>query len=266
MKEIDKSNVIREKLVRARKRPLAAYMDLTVGEAGFGYFILYESITSILGPMPGALGFLLRRLFYPRLLKSCGRGLILGRNVVLRHPRRVVLGDHVTIDDNCVIDGRGAGSEGIVLEDHVIINRNCMILAKAGPIIVGSRTSLGSNSSIVSMDRVELGAAVLTAGGCCLSAGSYRFDDAETAIMDQPVYAKGPIVIGAKSWLGTGVIVLDGVTVGEGAVIGAASLVNKAIPDGGIAFGIPAKVQRIRNAAPFVEEAVAAQAPQAKGD
>jgi len=266
LKEIEKSNVIRERLVRARQHPLAAYMDLTVGESGFGYFVLYELITSLLGPMPGALGFLLRRWFYPRLLKSCGRGLILGRNVVLRHPRNVVLGDNVTIDDYCVIDGRGAGREGIVFGDNVIINRNCMILAKAGPIVVGNRTSLGSNSSIVSMDRVELGEAVLTAGGCCLSAGSYRFDDVQTAIMDQPVYAKGPIVIGAKSWLGTGVIVLDGVTVGEGAVIGAASLVNKAIPDGGIAFGIPAKVRQIRGGTPSVEGAAAAKTAQGAGD
>ena len=65
--------------------------------------------------------------------------------------------------------------------------------------------------------------------------------------MDQGVYTKGPISIGDNSWLGTGVIVLDGVTIGNAAVIGAAAVVNKDIPPNAIAFGIPAKVKKNRN-------------------
>lgn len=247
LKLISKDNVIRERLSKARNNPLSSYIALTVGNPGLPYFLLYELLTSVLGPMPGALGFYLRRLSYPHLFRKTGKGLILGRNVVIRHPEKISIGDNVTIDDNCVIDGRGAGTEGIVIEDSVIINRNCMILAKAGPVFIGRRTSLGSNSSIVSMDGVVLGEAVLTAGNCAISAGSYRFDDPAIPIMDQQVFSNGPVSIGAKSWLGTGVVVLDGVKVGEAAVIGASSLVNRDIPDYATAFGVPAKVQRIRN-------------------
>lgn len=247
MKAISKDRVIRERLVEARRNPVGAYMSLTVGNSGLARLLLYELITGLLGPMPGAVGYYLRRISYPRLFRKTGKGLILGRNVVVRHPDKISLGDNVTIDDNCVIDGRGAGDEGIVIEDGVIVNRNCMILAKAGPIRLGRRTSLGSNSSIVSMDGVVLGEAVLTAGGCTISAGSYRFDNPKLPVMDQQVYTMGPISIGAKSWLGTGVIVLDGVTVGESAVIGAASLVNRDIPANALAFGVPAKVRQIRS-------------------
>jgi acetyltransferase-like isoleucine patch superfamily enzyme len=244
LKKIDSSNVIRNKLTRGRQSPLRTYIELTVGESTFLRFIFYEFITCVFGPMPGGLGFFLRKKFYPRIFKKAGRSLIIGRNVVFRHPDKIELGDNITIDDNCVIDGRGAGDNGVVFEDGVIINRNCMVLAKAGPIHIGNRTSVGSNSVIVSMDKVEIGNAVLTAAGCSISAGSYHFEDPEKPIMDQGLYTKGPIRIGEKSWLGTGVIVLDGVAIGAGAVVGAGALVNKDIPDRTVAIGVPARVHK----------------------
>ena len=81
-----------------------------------------------------------------------------------------------------LIDAKGAGpQDGFVIEDNVIINRNCMIQAKARTDSLGKRTSLGSNSVVVSLDGVELGEAVLTAGGCNISAGLYHFEDPEQA-------------------------------------------------------------------------------------
>lgn len=54
--------------------------------------------------------------------------------------------------------------------------------------------------------------------------------------------ATAPIVIGNKVWIGTNVTVLKGVTIGDGAVIAAGSLVNKDIPANCLAGGVPAKV------------------------
>lgn len=246
MKQINKTDIIRDKISKSQSSPLKVYRELTVGKTGFLKFLYYELVTFILGPMPGGLGFFLRKKFYPRLFRKVGRGLILGRNVVIRHPQNIIIGDFVTIDDNCLIDGRGAGESGLVFEDQVIINRNCMIQAKTGHIKLGKRTSIGSNSVIVSMSGVEIEEALLTAGNCYISAGVYAFDDLSVPIMDQMAYSKGPIKIGRNSWFGTGVTVLDGVTIGEGVVIGASSVVNKNIPDFAIAFGTPAKVYKIR--------------------
>ena len=245
MKEITKNNNIREKL-SGNQAPLKNYIDLTVGGTGFLNFIKYEFLTCLFGFIPGGIGYYLRKKFYPLLLKRTGNGLIIGRNVVIRHPSNIELGDNVTIDDNCVIDGRGAGPEGVILEDNVMINRNCMILAKAGHIRFGRRTSIGCNSVVVSMDGVELGEAVLIAGGCYISAGSYGFDDINEFVMDQKAYSAGPIRIGSGAWLGTRVTVLDGVSIGKGAIIGACALVNKNIPENAVAYGVPVKVVRIR--------------------
>ena len=245
MKEIDKSSVIRNKLAKSHSSPLKVYKELTIGNVKFSKFLYYEIVTSLFGLLPGGLGFFLRKKFYPKMFKKVGRGLIIGRNVTIRHPQNIIFGDFVTIDDNCILDGRGG--EGILFEDNVLINRNCMILAKAGSIIFGKRTSLGGNSAVVSMSGVELGEAVLTAGGCAISTGLYSFDDIDKPIMDQKVYSKGPIKIGDFSWIGTNVTIVDGVKIGKGVVIGALSLVNKDIEDYAIAVGIPAKVIRIRN-------------------
>ena len=246
MKEIDDSKIIRKKLVAASKSPFKTYKELTIGESSLLQFIIYEFLTSFLGPLPGGLGFFLRKKFYPCLFKKVGKGLILGRNVVIRHPGNIIIGNNVTIDDNCLIDARGAGNRGIVLEDNTIINRNCMIQAKAGPIHFAQRVSIGCNSVIVSMDGVQLEEAVLIAGGCSISAGSYHFDNAHKAVMDQGVYTVGPIIIGNKAWLGSNVTILDGVKIGSGAVIGAGAVVTKEVPANSVAVGVPARVVKTR--------------------
>ena len=53
-----------------------------------------------------------------------------------------------------------------------------------------------------------------------------------------------PIVIGNNVWIGMNVTVLKGVTIGDGAVVAAHSLVNKSVPPGTLVGGVPAKVIR----------------------
>ncbi len=53
-----------------------------------------------------------------------------------------------------------------------------------------------------------------------------------------------PVRIGKNCWLGAGVIVMPGVTIGDNTVIGAGSIVTRDIPSGVVAFGNPCRVQR----------------------
>ena len=59
-------------------------MDLTGGDEGLAHFALYEFLTPFPGTLPGDSGFLLRKKLYQRLFRHCGRGLIIGCNVVIR--------------------------------------------------------------------------------------------------------------------------------------------------------------------------------------
>jgi acetyltransferase-like isoleucine patch superfamily enzyme len=243
---IDKYKSMRQKLMQARSSPLRTYMDLTVGDAGLKAFVQYELMTFFVGTMSGGLGLLLRKKLYTALFRSTGRGLVVGRNVTIRHPHKIELGNNVAIDDYAVIDARGDESVGVRLADEVIINRNCMLKAKTGPISVGRYTNIGPNSVIVSQTGIEIGESVLIAGGCYINAGGYQTDDLSQPMVNRGVYSKGPIKIGDDVWISTGAIILDGVTVGSHAVVGAGAVVTQDIADYDIVAGIPARVIRSR--------------------
>ncbi|MDD2389435.1 MAG: acyltransferase [Desulfobacterales bacterium] len=246
MKEINSDRLIRVILSNGRPSLIRTYMLLTLGKISVSRFIGYELLTGLLGALPGGIGYYLRKVFYPAFFKKAGKGLIIGRNVVIRSPGKISFGDNVIIDDNCLVDARGAGSEGIVIGDNVILNRNTMIQSKEGAIRIGKCTTIGCNSVIISIDGVEIGDGAMLAGGCYISSGIYHFENIDQSITDQGIYSKGPITVGNQSWISTRVTILDGVTIGSGAVIGAGAVVAKDIPDYAVAVGVPAVVTRIR--------------------
>ena len=85
----------------------AKYSALIVGKPGLGPLLLHEFVVLVSQGVPGALGLALRRLLYPMLLGRCGRNVVFGQNVVLRHPHKIQIGDNVVIDDQCLIDAKG---------------------------------------------------------------------------------------------------------------------------------------------------------------
>jgi len=76
------------------------YSALVVGRPGWGALLHYELVQLLGQHIPGALGLVMRKTFFPSLLGSCGRNVIFGQNVVIRHPHKVHIGDNVFIDDN----------------------------------------------------------------------------------------------------------------------------------------------------------------------
>ena len=66
-------------------------------------------------------------------------------------------------------------------------------------------------------------------------------------IRKQPLQSKGGIIIEDDAWLSVGVIVLDGVRIGSGAVVGAGAVVTKDLPPESISSGVPARVIRMRD-------------------
>lgn len=237
-----KRTSIRQILSDPGRSSFQKYKDLTVGEKGIGGFLVYEMSSALLGPIPGALGIFSRQKFYPYFFRRCGRGLIIGRNCTFRHPSKMSFGNNVTIDDNTLIDARGASGKGVIFEDGVIINRNSIVQSKEGDIEIGRSVSIGTNSTIVSWSGIRIGCGALIAGGCYLSAGRFEFDDLNRSIAEQDSFSTGPIVIDENVWLATRVTILDGVHIGKGSIISAGSVVTGNIPPGAVANGNPAKV------------------------
>jgi acetyltransferase-like isoleucine patch superfamily enzyme len=247
-RDLDKNQLIRQRMFASRQSIGAKYQSLVTGRGGLWSLLRYELTTALLGGIPGAIGLAIRRFAYRGLFKRCGNGLVLGRGVTIRHADKISLGRNVVIDDFCVLDGRGSGDGGLVIGDEVIINRGCIVQSKFGPIRIGSGTNIGAGTHVCSMGGIEIGQSVLVTGGCTISGGRYHTEDLATPIMQQGAYTSGPISIGDGSWLGMKVLVLDGVTVGRGCAIGAGAVVNQDLPDYAVAAGVPARVTRIREA------------------
>jgi acetyltransferase-like isoleucine patch superfamily enzyme len=214
------------------------YASLCVGRAGWWPLLKYEFINMFISPMPGALGLWLRRVFFPLVLGRVGKGVVFGRNVVIRHPHKIEIGDQTFIDDNAVLDAKGEANDGIRIGSHAMIGRNTILTCKEGSIFLGDYCNISANCSLLSETEIRLGNYCFLAGECYLVAGgNHPVADTSRPIMFQPSTVKGGIHVGEDTWMGAGVIVLDGVTIGRGCVIGAGAVVAAPLPEYTYAVG-----------------------------
>jgi acetyltransferase-like isoleucine patch superfamily enzyme len=230
-----------DQLFNTRLSARDKYASLVVGRTGWGPLLKHEFVVLVAQAMPGALGFLLRSALYPLLLGACGRNVIFGQNMVLRHPHKVRIGDDVVLDDNCLIDAKGESNQGITIGNGVFIGRNTILSCKNGDIVIEEGANIGFNCEIFSASRVTVGRDTLLAAYCYLIGGDHDFSDPSQPVLAQGRKSAG-ITLGAGAWVGAGAKVLDGVTIGDRAIVGAAALVRGHVPAGAVAAGVPAKI------------------------
>ena len=112
----------------------------------------------------------------------------------------------------------------------------------------GGRIAIGRQSAVSSFDHIStgikdviIGDYVRIAPNVTILGGSRNFQRRDMRIMDQGSSHEG-VIIGDDVLIGANVVILPGCHIGEGAVIGAGSVVNQDIPPYAIAAGVPAKV------------------------
>lgn len=133
-------------------------------------------------------------------------------------------------------------------------------------IHLGKRCRLGMETELRTLEKgkIHLGDDTRLNRGCTLTSYAEIFIDDFTIIgefvsirdanhgmsRDEPIryqpHTSAPIRIGRDVWIGRGSCILPGITIGEGSVIGANSVVTKDVPPYSIAAGVPAKVIRER--------------------
>jgi acetyltransferase-like isoleucine patch superfamily enzyme len=231
---------VQDQLFEPGKSSRAKYAELVVGRSGLLALLKYELIVTLAQPRAGALGLVLRKLFYPLLLGSCGRNVVFGQNVVLRHPHKIHLGDQVVIDDNCLLDAKGQSNHGIRIGNGVFVGRNTILSCKNGDIEIESMANIGFNCEVFSASRVSIGPRALLAAYTYVIGGDHDISNTDKAVLDQSRRSAG-VAIGEGAWLGAGAKILDGVNIGAHAVIGAGAVVRHDVAAGAVAVGIPAR-------------------------
>ena len=230
-----------EQLFNAGTSARQKYATLVVGRPGLGALLAYELIITLSQSVPGALGLALRKVLYPKLLGACGRNVVFGQNVVLRHPHKIHIADNVVVDDNCLLDAKGESNRGIRIGSGVFIGRNTILSCKNGDIELGDGANIGFNCELFSASSVRVGAGTLLAAYTYVIGGDHDFSDPSKSILEQGRKSDG-VQIGAGAWIGAGAKVLDGVSIGDKAIIGAGAVVTRDVPAQAVAVGIPAKV------------------------
>ncbi len=114
-----------------------------------------------------------------------------------------------------------------------------------GVVTIGDRCVIGRGSSIVGHYRIEIGDDVWTGPGVYVTDQNHGVDDPDLPIGVQAPAPERPVRIGAGSWLGAGVVVLPGVTIGRHVAVGAGAVVTADLPDRCVAAGVPARVVRM---------------------
>lgn len=113
--------------------------------------------------------------------------------------------------------------------------------ARGGNIFIGARSSVGPFCVLYGHGDLSIGKDCMIAAHVVFIPENHRFNRLDVPMREQGGTRKG-IHIGDDVWLATRVVVLDGVSIGNGAVIGAGAVVTRDIPPQAIAYGVPAKV------------------------
>jgi len=200
-------------------------------------------LASLVGGIPQPLGAQIRRYLYRLIFARQGKALFVYNDVDVIGGKSIEIGDNVKINRGTCLNGK-AGNSKIRLGNGALLERGVYIKVTGSgncQIDVGDNSRVGAYTCMAGPGHIKIGQSCLIASQVGIYANQHTFADPNREIRKQGFTAKG-IVIENDCWLGTGVKVMDGVTIGQGSVVGAGAVVTKDLPPYSVAVGVPAKI------------------------
>lgn len=152
---------------------------------------------------------------YLRRFGKKGSSLVIGRQVCFTNPKNIYIGDNVQLQ------------QGVVLRP----GRN--------KIFIGDDT--GINPYVCIYGKVSIGKYGMIAPHVMIAGGNHSYDRLDVPMIKAGKSTNKGIIIGDDVWVGANSVVLDGVTIGNGAIIGAGSTVTSDVGPFDIVAGSPAR-------------------------
>jgi acetyltransferase-like isoleucine patch superfamily enzyme len=240
---------------KGKRSPLRTYQHVTVGSPGIGALLRYEALMLFVNDLPGLAGYWLRSKLYRSLFRRLGRGVAIGRGLVLRQPNRVSIDDGAVIDEGCTFKVRGGDESGIFVGKGAFIGRGALLNTRGGQVHVLEHANIGPHVLIGTYGRLTIGRYCILAAFSYIGGLNHRSDRTDLPIALQGIDSKGGVTIEDEAWIGAGAVVLDGVRVGRGAIVGAGAVVTRDVPAYAVVTGIPARVVRFRDGRAGVDTA-----------
>jgi acetyltransferase-like isoleucine patch superfamily enzyme len=206
-----------EDLVDGKPIPLASLARMA-GTA------LLDPLRMVTTHMPGPFGYGLRRLLFRRVFNS------IGKNCILDVGLRIVGGHNISVGEYTWIDAYvsvGALFGPVSIGKRIHVAPFTMILAGAEGIEIEDYVAIGAGTQIYGHSETARGGKRMS--GPMIP---WRFKS----------HQSGKVVISKDCFVGAGSIILPGTTIGEGAVVGAGSVITRDVAPWSIVFGSPARV------------------------
>ena len=180
-------------------------------------------------------------------------------------------GTNYHLDPDAVIGG--IPECNMTFGDGVIIRHNAWLYTDGNygsvRLVLGRAVYIGPSSTVYCAGGdIVIGDDTIIAGLVTLISGNHAFDRLSIPIRLQGVdVSKVGIRLGRDVWIGANAVVLPGVTIGDGAIVGAGSVVTSSLPPYSVSVGSPARVIQYRQEPPISRDAdidlVTLQAPTA---
>lgn len=145
----------------------------------------------------------------------------------LNEPNLIVIGNYVKICEHAWLNAKDDRKDG------------------KPTLIIGDGTFIGRFVHINAWQQVVIEKNVLIAERVFISDADHRYDNIEIPIRLQGDFFKGSVFLKEGCWLGSGTVILPGVTIGRNSVVAANAVVTKDVPDYTVVAGVPAVEIRI---------------------
>jgi acetyltransferase-like isoleucine patch superfamily enzyme len=165
-----------------------------------------------------------KHLVFNRKLKKYGKGSFLSPFSEVINMSCISIGERVTILHGAWI---------IAIEEYAG--------QKYDPqITIGDSTYIGHNVTLSCVNRIDIGRDVTFGDNVYIADNAHSYEDISRNIYTQEL-RPGKIVIGDRAWVGKNAVITNDVEIGEHAIVGANSFVNRSVPPYTIVVGNPAR-------------------------
>lgn len=156
----------------------------------------------------------------------------MGNNSYVFLPRKIINGNFISIGNNSIVRANSVFQAIDRYEKQSF----------TPSISIGDDVYIGGFCQIHCMDRIQISNGSVISEHVYISDISHGMDPELGRIMQQDLISKGPVIIGEDTFIGYGVSILPGVTLGKRCIVGTRSVVNKSFPDYSVIAGAPAKL------------------------
>jgi acetyltransferase-like isoleucine patch superfamily enzyme len=188
------------------------------------------------------------------------------KNIIFTKKKVISDADYMSIGNNSLLSAfsldirdKSQSRKYLYIGNDSVISGNYIFETNQGTVSIGNNTFIGGGSFIC-IDKIEIGNDVMFAWGCTVMDNDAHSLFSQHRVNDIRDWKRGieenkvgfykdwshvehaPVVIKDKAWIGFNSIILKGITVGEGAVVSAGSVVTKDVPDYAVVGGNPAKI------------------------